>query len=124
MSELTISLAGHLELPISQIQALLDLPAKFSALGDKLDAINQFIQQEISKMATALETLQAEVARNTEVEKSALVLIHGFKAQLDAAIASGDPAALTALSDTLAANDSELAAAVAANTPANPTPNA
>lgn len=64
----------------------------------------------------SLDTLTAEVARNTTVEKSALALIQGLKAQLDAA--GTDPVALKALSDQLAANDDDLAAAVAANTPA------
>lgn len=69
-------------------------------------------------MSQELDTLTAEVARNTTVEKSALVLIQGFAKQL--ADAGTDPVKLKALSDSLAANDNELAAAVAANTPAAP----
>jgi len=67
-----------------------------------------------------LDPLTAEVANNTTVVNSAIALIQGIKAQLDAAIASNDPAALKALSDQLAANDAALGAAVAANTPAAP----
>jgi hypothetical protein len=69
---------------------------------------------------TDLTALQAEVARNTTVEKSALALIQGFAAQL--AAAGTDPVALKALQDSLTASDDELAAAVAANTPAQPVP--
>lgn len=67
-----------------------------------------------------LTALQAEVANNTTVETSAVTLLQGLKAALDAA--GTDPVALKALSDTLGANDTALAAAVAANTPAAPVP--
>lgn len=67
---------------------------------------------------TGLERLQVEVAKNTSVIESARVLIVELKSKLDEAISSGDPAALQALSDQLGANDAALAAAVAANTPA------
>jgi hypothetical protein len=73
-------------------------------------------------MAGELAGLQAQVAANTDVIESAITLIQGIKAALDAAIASGDPAALAALSATLSSEDEKLAAAVAANTPAPPTP--
>jgi len=45
------------------------------------------------------------------------VLIKGFKAALEEAIAAGDPAAITALSQELDASTNELAAAVTENTP-------
>lgn len=67
-------------------------------------------------MSTDLSVLQAAVARNGDVIQSAVTLIIGIKAQLDAA--GTDPAALQALSDSLAAETDALAAAVAANTPA------
>ncbi len=68
---------------------------------------------------TALDNLRAEIAKNTSVVESTRVLLADLKARLDAAIASGDPAALQALSDQLGANDAALAAAVAENTPAD-----
>ncbi len=76
----------------------------------------------------AIATLTAQVAANTDVEKSALALINGFSARLDAAIAAATaagatPAQLKALADlstTVKSSDDELAAAVAANTPAAP----
>ena len=77
---------------------------------------------KVDKMAGELADLQAKVAANTTVIESAITLIQGIKAALDAAIAANDPAALKALSDTLGAEDQKLADAVAANTPAPPTP--
>ena len=71
-------------------------------------------------MAGELAALQAGVARNTDVVESALTLIQNIKTALDAAIASNDPAALTALSTALGSEDDKLAAAVAANTPSTP----
>lgn len=69
-------------------------------------------------MAGELDALKAAVTRDTEVESSAVALLQGLKAALDAAIASNDPAALTALSASLGKSTDDLAAAVAANTPA------
>lgn len=67
---------------------------------------------------SALTELQAEVSETKTVVQSAIVLIKGFKAALDEAIAAGDPAALTALSTELDTSTNALAAAVSENTPA------
>ena len=94
-------------------------------IGDQLEHILRTlhsIEERITTMAGELDTLKASVSRNTDVIASAIALIQGIKAALDAAIAAGDPAALTALSDTLGAQDDALAAAVAANTPVAPPP--
>lgn len=72
-------------------------------------------------MANELEDLKAAVAKDTQVDQSAITLLNGLKTALDAAIASGDPAQLKALSDQLGTNANDLAAAVAANTPADTT---
>lgn len=71
---------------------------------------------------SALDTLRTEVEENTTVINSAVTLINGLKAKLDAAIASGDPAQLEALSASLDSSSNALAAAVAANTPTDPAP--
>lgn len=65
-----------------------------------------------------LQALTDEVAANTAIEKSAITLIQGLAAQIEEA--KDDPAALDALVASLRANDADLAAAVAANTPAAP----
>lgn len=66
----------------------------------------------------SLAQLAADVAQNTTVEQSAITLINGFAAQL--AAAGTDPVALAALQTQLETNNTNLAAAVAANTPAAP----
>jgi hypothetical protein len=63
-----------------------------------------------------LDTLKASVAQTTTVEQSAIELLQGLSAQI--ASLKTDPAALQALSDSLSAKASELAAAITANTPA------
>lgn len=87
------------------------------------------IEQEIFNMSQELDTLQAAVAASDQVIDSALTLITGLAAQLDAAIAAAaaasaagaaDLSALTALSADINAKAAALAAAVAANTPAAP----
>jgi hypothetical protein len=76
----------------------------------------RFLVRKVENMAGELDALRAQVARNTEVDASAIVLLRGIKAALDAAIAAGDPAALTELSNSLGASTDQLAAAVAENT--------
>ena len=98
--------------------ALRGIHARFDYLERVL--ARQGRNEEISM--AAIDDLQAEVARNTTVEQSALTLITGLSSQLVAAIASGDMTQVQAVADTLKANDDALAAAVAANTPAAPPP--
>lgn len=69
---------------------------------------------------SAIDDLTANVAADTTVDQSAITLLNGLKAALDAAI--GDPVALQALSDQLGSNVAGLSAAVLANTPSEPTP--
>lgn len=71
----------------------------------------------------SLQTLTAQVTKNTIVTDSAIVLLDGLKSRLDAAIAANDPAALQALSDSLGTETDKLAAAVTANTFADPSVN-
>ncbi len=83
---------------------------------------NYFIIEKLQIMAGELDALKQQVADSITVEESAITLIEGLKEKLDAAIAAGDPAALQALSDSLGAEKDKLAAAVTANTPAEPAP--
>jgi hypothetical protein len=69
-------------------------------------------------MMAELTALQAQVAENTTIHGSALMLITGIAAQIEAA--KDNPAAIAALSDHLKNAASELSAAIAANTPAEP----
>ena len=83
---------------------------------DQLNRILDAIHQLGIKMANELADLTAQVAQTNTVIGSAITLIQGIKAALDAA--GTNPAALKALSDSLATSDAALAAAIVANTPA------
>lgn len=76
------------------------------------------IIKKLTPMANELDDLKAAVAKDTEVDQAAITLLNGLKQKLDDAIASGDPAQLSALSAQLGSNSDALAAAVLANTPA------
>ncbi len=67
--------------------------------------------------------VNSEVTRLTDVVQSAVALINGIAGKIDAAVAAndaGDNTALSGLADSLRAQSDGLAAAVAANTPAEP----
>ena len=98
------------------------------ALNNKLDAILILLSGLASNIAaltlkqeqamTDLTALTVEVARNTEVDTSAIALLTGLAAQIEAL--KTDPAALQALADTMRGSSDALAAAVLANTPVAP----
>ena len=72
-------------------------------------------------MATVMD-MKAAVEQDTSVTNSAVILIQSLAAKIQELINQGaDPAALQALVDELNANNATLAAAVAANTPVDPT---
>lgn len=93
-----------------------------SEILDQLGRISDQVDlllTEATKMAGELARLQTEVAEMAGVVDSAVALINGLAQQIrDLAT---DPAALTALADSLDSKAGELAAAVVANTP-TPTP--
>jgi hypothetical protein len=76
------------------------------------------IQMEL-RIMSALTDLQTAVTNEDTVIASAVTLLQGLKAALDAAIASGDPAALTALSTDIGNQTAALSNAVANSTPPN-----
>lgn len=91
----------------------------------KLDQILQLIENlerlvllQGKELMSALDDLTAQVATNTSVEQSAIVLIQGIAAAL--AAAGQDPVKLAALTSSLKTSADSLAAAVAANTPVAP----
>ncbi len=69
-------------------------------------------------MSAAFDALREQVTQSISVQESAILLIQGLYQKLLDAIAAGDPAALQALADEIAAEKDRLAEAVAANTPA------
>ncbi len=93
-----------------------------SAIERKLDQILSALasmEQKDTQIMAALDDLKAAVAAEDTVVDSAVVLLKGLKDALDAAIASGNPADLTALSADIGARTKALSDAVAANTPAS-----
>lgn len=70
-------------------------------------------------MALDLTDLQAEIARNTDVDASAIALINGIAAKIEAAVAAaeaGNTVALSDLATALRGSSDSLAAAVVAGT--------
>jgi hypothetical protein len=79
--------------------------------------LDQILNKETSIMAT-LDDIVASVAAEDTVVDSVVTLLAGIKAQLDAA--GQNPAKLQALSDALANQQTKMANAIVANTPAVP----
>lgn len=67
---------------------------------------------------TDLTSLTAAVTEDETVDASAITLLNGLAAQVEAL--KSDPVALQALADRIKATSAALAAAVVANTPAAP----
>lgn len=86
-----------------------------TALADIRRDLKSLIQKG-NIMSVQLDALTAEVARNTAVDESAIVLLNGLATQIIAL--KTDPVALQALADSLQGSSNALAAAVIANTPA------
>jgi hypothetical protein len=85
----------------------------------KLDLIIFLLKTLLRKehvMSQELDALSAQVQANTDLEASAITLIQGIAAQLEAA--KEDPAKVQALAESLKASASNLSAAIVANTPA------
>ena len=84
------------------------------------------LTERITTMSLDLTALETAVAANTAVDQSASLLLTGLTAKIQELIdaaGTADPALvakLQALADTLTADNAALAAAVTANTPAQP----
>jgi hypothetical protein len=102
-----------LTLQLDRIEQKLDQLIRQMGLAVALDRA-QLKEGEI--IMAELDDLRVQVAKNSDVEDSALLLIQGIAAKLTAAIAAGDPAALRELEAQLKTHADALAAAVAANT--------
>lgn len=97
----------------AQLLAEVVIP-QLNSIRRKLGAV---IEGEII-MAVELESLRAEVARNTDVDASAVALLTGLSAKIQALIDGGsNPAELQAFADSLKGSSDSLAAAVVENTP-------
>lgn len=87
---------------------------------NELLTYSRVLNQKVNLIMAILDDLEAQTAANTDVINSVEVLVQDLAAKLQAALDSGNPARVQAVIDALKAKDEELAAAVAANTPAAP----
>ena len=101
-------------------------PTKSSALESKLNIVlyllncildsQSLVLRRQKKTLAILDEVLDEVTETTNVMDSAVVLLDGLKAALDAA--GTDPVKLQAIKDSLVTNKQELAEAITRNTPA------
>lgn len=98
-----------LSLEKTMFQSLAEIRQSLSALHRKLD-----------QMALDLSTLNAAVAQEAAVDQSVITLLTTLAGELSAANDAGDQTAIAGIVSTMQANAANLAAAVAANTPATP----
>ena len=77
--------------------------------------------KETQIMTAALERLTASIQHNSDLTASAVALIGTLSQEIRTGVLNDDRAALLALADGLDAKDAELAAALVANTPGQPT---
>lgn len=89
---------------------------RIEALVRTVMAITLHLYREGATIMAKFDALEAEVARNTSVDASALALIQGIAAKLEEA--AGDPAKIAQLAADLKSSSDALAEAVSANTPA------
>lgn len=94
----------------------LHFPIDVTQKLDQILDVLGMIQRKEEVMGVELDNLTAQVKANTKVEASAVVLLKGLAAQIEAI--KTDPVALQGLSDSLKASADQLAEAVVANTPA------
>jgi hypothetical protein len=93
----------------------------FTRIEHKLDVILHLLKDSRNRevhMGLELDALTAKVAETNTVMGSAVALIGGLAAQIEAL--KTDPAALSALAASLEGSKAALAAAILANTPAAP----
>lgn len=94
---------------------MLNLLLCFSPIGKIILRKLNIILERLDNMSQEFDDLTAQVKANSDLLDSAVVLINGIAARIDAA--GVDPVKLKALTDELKAKDDILATAVTANTP-------
>lgn len=85
-----------------------------------VDEILAEINHQGAHIMAVLDALTAEVARNTKVDQSAIVLLNGLAAKIEQL--KTDPVALQALADSMKGSSDALAEAIVKNTPAEEPP--
>lgn len=93
-----------------------NLSSAIRATANAGDHLAHRILEEIRTMSAELDRLTSEVQQSRDATDSAITLISGLADQIRAL--QNDPAALAALADSLDADQTRIAEAVTANTPA------
>lgn len=91
-------------------------PEKDDQISEHLKRVFVAIKNLEHEMTNELQALSDQVEASVTVQESAIALLTGLKAALDAA--GTDPAKLAALSVSLGSEKQKLADAIVANTPA------
>lgn len=99
-----------------------------TCLIKEIRCLREELLEKMAQLDDQIAALTAKVTQNTSVITSAITVINGIQAQVQAAVtaalaAGATPAELQALTDlatSLDSNDTALANAIAANTPAAP----
>lgn len=104
------------EVSIRDLIKELQLPDRELLVANLVITISNHFK--LNKIMKTIDELIAAVQAEKTVTDSAVALLNGLSSQLKVAIATGDPAKLQALSDSIDAQTKELSDAVAANTPA------
>lgn len=107
-----------------QEEILRAILGQLTEINHKLHHLEK-LEKKMSVLDDNIAELRTEVANNTTIAKSAVALLKGIPALIDAAVqkalAAGateeELAALKDLSTSLKQNDTDLAAAIAENTP-------
>ena len=106
------------------LSAIQRIDAQIGTMHSKLNQLLKGQQQLETTMAIDFTAANAEIARNTDVTGSVKALLASLAQQIaDLKTASTDPATQASIDDLVAslkANDDDVAAAVTANTPADP----
>lgn len=89
---------------------------------DAIEATLAIINRKLDKIMATVDTIQADVTAENTVIDSAVTLLQGLSDQLRAA--GTDPAKLDALATSIEGKTAQLAAAIVANTPGAPAPQA
>ena len=83
---------------------------------DKISRQIRKLNRKVNAMSETILELTSRVEALETVGDSAIALLNGLKAQLDAAIANNDMSEVKALSDRIGAQTVEMAEAIVANT--------
>jgi len=108
----------HIHVHIDGDSRIEEVLTELKSQSKNLEAFFNHLTKQEKLLMTDLTALTDAVTQDTDVVNSAITLITGLAAEIQAA--GTDPVALQSIVDQLNTNNTQLAAAVTANTPAAP----